>query len=162
MLQVADILGESVVDGKGLRVVAFLQGCPHGCDGCHNPKLLPFEGGISYEPEALSKAILAQLTPIHRGVTFSGGDPLAQAEGLLQVIKALRLSKPDLNIWVYTGYLFEEVKEYPVLKEINVLVDGPFIMAQRDISLPFCGSGNQRIIDLPKTLVMGAVQKLIL
>ena len=162
MLKVASILLESVVDGIGIRTVVFLQGCPRHCLGCHNEKLIPFDGGEEYTATELADEILRYLTPIHRGITFSGGEPLSQADDLMDVIYLLRKAKPDLNIWVYTGYLFEEVKEYPVLKEINVLVDGPFIMAQRDISLPFCGSGNQRIIDLPKTLATGAVQKLIL
>lgn len=160
LLKIADILVESVVDGKGLRTVIFFQGCPHHCEGCHNAKLLPFEGGKSYTPEMLAREILAKMTPIHKGVTFSGGDPLAQSEELLQVIKILRKEKPNLNIWTYTGYLFEEVKSYPVLKEIDVLVDGPFILSKRDISLPFRGSANQRIIDLPKTFATGAVQEL--
>lgn len=157
MLQVANILEESVVDGKGLRTVVFLQGCPHRCAGCHNPKLWPSKGGKGYTPEALAATIIAKMSPIHRGVTFSGGEPLAQAEELLQVIKGLRKIKPELNIWVYTGYIFEEIKDYPVLQEINVLVDGPFILAKRDISLPFRGSGNQRIIDLPKTFAQGGL-----
>jgi anaerobic ribonucleoside-triphosphate reductase activating protein len=160
LLKIADILVESVVDGKGLRTVIFFQGCPDHCEGCHNAKLLPFEGGKSYTPEMLAREILAKMTPIHKGVTFSGGDPLAQSEELLQVIKILRKEKPNLNIWTYTGYLFEEVKSYPVLKEIDVLVDGPFILSKRDISLPFRGSANQRIIDLPKTFATGAVQEL--
>lgn len=160
-MQVADILGESVVDGKGLRTVVFLQGCPHGCEGCHNPKLWSYDGGNAYTPEALASAIVNKMSPIHRGVTFSGGEPLAQAEGLLQVIKILRKIKPELNIWVYTGYVFEQISNYSVLKEIDVLVDGPFIIAQRDISLPFRGSKNQRIIDLHKTFASGGlIQKL--
>lgn len=162
LLKVADILGESVVDGKGLRTVIFLQGCPHHCEGCHNPNLLSFEGGKSYKPEILVREIFAKMTPIHRGITFSGGDPLAQAEDLLHVIKILRKEKPNLNIWTYTGYSFEEVKNYPVLKEIDVLVDGPFILSERDISLPFRGSRNQRIIDLPKTFMTGVIQEVCL
>ena len=161
MLRVADILSESVVDGQGLRTVVFLQGCPRHCKGCHNAPLIPFEGGTPYTPEDLAKTILEKMSPIHRGVTFSGGDPLAQAEELTGVIKIMRKEKPDLNIWVYTGYLFEEVKEYPILKEINVLVDGPFILDKRDISLPFRGSDNQRIIDVPETLKKQEIQLLL-
>ena len=78
ILKVADILRESIVDGKGMRAVVFFQGCPRHCRGCHNEQLLPFEGGRGYTPEALSAEILQLLTPLHRGVTFSGGDPLAQ------------------------------------------------------------------------------------
>lgn len=162
MLQVADILGESVCDGLGLRTVVFLQGCPRHCKGCHNAALIPFEGGRAYTPAELAAAILQKLTPIHRGVTFSGGDPLAQAKELEQVIPLVRQERPDINIWVYTGYLYEDVKDYPVLRLIDVLVDGPFILEQKDISLPFKGSGNQRLIDVPQTLAQGSVAVLSL
>lgn len=151
-LKVADVLAESVVDGTGIRTVVFFQGCPRHCPGCHNEPLIPFEGGTEYYPEDLAELIIGKMTPIHRGVTFSGGDPLAQADGLLDLVYLLRKAKPDLNIWIYTGYLFEEVKDLPVIKAINVLVDGPFILEQRDISLPFRGSGNQRIIDISATI----------
>ena len=100
------------------------------------------------------------MTPIHRGITFSGGDPLAQADGLLDLVYLLRKAKPDLNIWLYTGYLFEEVKDLPVVKAVNVMVDGPFILEQRDISLPFKGSGNQRVIDIPATMQKNKVVEL--
>lgn len=157
MLRVADILAESVVDGIGIRTVVFFKGCPRHCPGCHNAALIPFEGGTEYSPEDLAELILSKMTPIHRGVTFSGGDPLAQATELIDLAYFLRKAKPDLNIWVYTGYLFEEVKDLPVMKAINVIVDGPFILEQRDISLPFKGSGNQRIIDVPASLRDGKI-----
>ncbi|MDD4085058.1 MAG: anaerobic ribonucleoside-triphosphate reductase activating protein [Acidaminococcaceae bacterium] len=152
ILKVADILRESIVDGKGMRAVVFFQGCPRHCRGCHNEQLLPFEGGREYTPEALSAEILQLLTPLHRGVTFSGGDPLAQPEGLYATTSLLRKARPDLNIWLYTGYLFEEVMHFPVVADIDVIVDGPFVLEQRDISLPFKGSGNQRIIDVKASL----------
>ena len=151
-LKVADILAESVVDGLGIRTVVFFQGCPRHCQGCHNATLIPFEGGTEYYPEELAEQIIAKMTPIHRGITFSGGDPLAQPDGLLDLVYLLRKAKPTLNIWLYTGYLFEEVKDLPVVKAVNVMVDGPFILEQRDISLPFKGSGNQRVIDIPATI----------
>ena len=151
-LKVADILAESVVDGLGIRTVVFFQGCPRHCPGCHNAPLISFEGGTEYYPEELAELILAKMTPIHRGITFSGGDPLAQADGLLDLVYLLRKAKPALNIWLYTGYLFEDVKELPVVKAVNVMVDGPFILEQRDISLPFKGSSNQRVIDISATI----------
>ncbi|MEG0798015.1 MAG: anaerobic ribonucleoside-triphosphate reductase activating protein [Acidaminococcaceae bacterium] len=157
MLKVADILAESVVDGVGIRTVVFLQGCPRHCKGCHNEALLPFSGGTAYTAADLVAAITTKLTPLHRGVTFSGGDPLAQAEGLATVIALLRQKAPRLTMWVYTGYTYEEVKTWPVLEQIDVLVDGPFILEQRDLSLPFRGSGNQRIIDVPASLQAGQV-----
>ena len=80
MLRVAGILNESIVDGPGIRAVVFFQGCPRHCEGCHNPSTLPFEGGMEYTPEDLAQDVIKRLTPLHRGITLSGGDPLAQAE----------------------------------------------------------------------------------
>ncbi|HIU63537.1 MAG TPA: anaerobic ribonucleoside-triphosphate reductase activating protein [Candidatus Avacidaminococcus intestinavium] len=161
LIQVADILAESVVDGKGLRVVVFFQGCPRRCPGCHNEALLPFKGGKQYTPAALADQILKKVTPLHKGITFSGGDPLAQADGLLEVIQILKQKQSTLDYWVYTGYLYEDVSEYDVLHEIDVLVDGPFILAERDLTLPFRGSTNQRILDVPKSLAMNKATILV-
>lgn len=155
MLRVAGILNESIVDGPGIRAVVFFQGCPRHCEGCHNPSTLPFEGGTEYTPEDLAKDVIKRLTPLHRGITLSGGDPLAQADGVLEFLQAIKKHKPGLNVWCYTGYVYNEVKNLTVLKEINVLVDGPFILAQRDLDFPYRGSRNQRLIDVPASLEKG-------
>jgi len=157
MIRYRDVIPDSIVDGPGLRVVAFLQGCPRRCEGCHNPSLLPTEGGTEVTERELAKMLLKKVTAKHTGITFSGGDPLMQPEALYNVISYIRNRKPDLSIWVYTGYLYEEVKDLPVLELIDVLVDGPFILNQKDISLVFKGSRNQRIIDVPKSLAAGKV-----
>lgn len=157
VIRIADIIRESVVDGPGFRTVVFTQGCPRHCKGCHNPELLPVEGGEEMNAEQLVDAIEERLTKLTRGVTFSGGDPLMQAGVLYEVIKLLKIRQPRLDIWVYTGYLYEEVKELPVMELIDVLVDGPFVEELRDISLPFMGSGNQRLIDVPATREAGKV-----
>lgn len=152
---VAGITKGSVVDGLGIRTVVYFQGCPRHCPGCHNPETIPTEGGRELTVEQLVQEIIATITPLTKGVTFSGGDPLLQAEALLAVIKLLKERQPQLDIWVYTGYQWEEVKHLPVLSLVDVLVDGPFIEEKRDISLAFRGSSNQRIIDVPKTLATG-------
>lgn len=158
MLQVAAILEESIVDGVGIRTVVFFQGCPRHCEGCHNPDLLPFAGGTPYTPLQLAETVLAKMTPLHRGITLSGGDPLAQpGEELTGFLQLLRSARPQLTIWCYTGYWYDEVKTYPVLNNIDVLVDGPFILAQRNLDLPFRGSENQRLIDLPATRTAGEI-----
>lgn len=157
MIRYAAIIAESVVDGRGIRTTVFLQGCPRHCLGCHNPELLAMQGGIAIEEAELVREILAQLTPIHRGITFSGGDPLAQPDSLLKVVVMLRQARPDLDVWVYTGYEFNQVQELPIMQYIDVLVDGPFILAQKDLRLPFRGSKNQRLIDVKKTLVQGMI-----
>ena len=151
MLKVANILPESVVDGLGIRTVIFFQGCPRHCVGCHNEKLIPFAGGTEYTATELADEILTYLSPIHRGITFSGGEPLSQADDLMDVIYLLRKAKPNLNIWVYTGFVFEDISTWPVISSFDVLVDGPFIMTERNLFLPFRGSNNQRLIDIPQT-----------
>lgn len=157
MLKVASIIPESVVDGPGIRTVVFLQGCPRHCEGCHNEPLLPFTGGTEYSASDLADEILRYLTPIHRGITFSGGDPLAQTDGLMDLIYLLRKAKPELNIWTYTGYTYEEVADWPIVSTFNVLVDGPYLKKQRNLFLPFRGSENQRIIDIPATRAQGKI-----
>lgn len=152
LLQVANILSESVVDGLGIRTVVFFQGCPRHCPGCHNEPLIPFEGGTEYDASDLADIILKHLTPIHRGVTFSGGEPLSQPDGLMDLIYLLRKERPNLNIWVYTGFTYEEVAKMPLVNSFDVLIDGPFIMQERNLDLPFRGSNNQRLIDIPQTL----------
>lgn len=160
MIRYADVLADSIVDGTGLRVVAFLQGCPRSCEGCHNPSLLPPQGGLEVPERELAKMLLKKLTVKHAGITFSGGDPLMQPEALYNVITFIRNRKPEINIWVYTGFLFEEIKDLPVIKLIDVLVDGPFILKEKDISLFFKGSRNQRIIDIPNYLLTGKITEL--
>lgn len=160
LLKVANILSESVVDGLGIRTVVFFQGCPRHCYGCHNEALIPFEGGTEYSATELADIILRYLTPIHRGVTFTGGDPLSQPDGLMDLIYLLRKEKPDLNIWVYTGFTYEEVADMPLVNSFDVLVDGPFIMSQRNLDLPFRGSNNQRLIDIPQTIAKKEVVEL--
>jgi anaerobic ribonucleoside-triphosphate reductase activating protein len=124
--------------------------------------LLPREGGQEITERELAKMLLKKLTPKHAGLTFSGGDPLMQWEKLLNVISFIRKRKPGVNIWVYTGYTFEEVKDLPVMELIDVLVDGPFIVKEKDISLVFRGSRNQRIIDVPKSLESGEIREFFL
>ncbi len=154
MIRYAKILLESVVDGPGIRIVAFLQGCVRHCEGCHNPELLPMAGGNEIGEREFAEFLLSKVNGLHRGITFSGGDPLAQADALTKVISVIKQKKPQLNIWVYTGFTFEAVKHLPVMKLIDVLVDGPFVMAERDLSLAFRGSSNQRIIDVKTSLAL--------
>ena len=161
MLRVAGILNESIVDGPGIRAVVFFQGCPRHCEGCHNPSTLPFEGGMEYTPEDLAQDVIKRLTPLHRGITLSGGDPLAQADVVLEFLQAIKKLKPGLNVWCYTGYTLEQLLQeadpdrMALLRETDVLVDGPFLLAQRSLELKYCGSRNQRLIDVKKTLSSG-------
>ena len=152
----ADLQTDSIVDGPGLRAVLWTQGCSHHCKGCQNPQTWDFDGG-GLVP---IKEVLAAIDELkyHTGLTLSGGDPLYQVKECLEIIKYAR--KKGLNIWVYTGFTWEEIMKMSkkdkiyleFLKYVDVLVDGRFILEERDLSLLFRGSRNQRLIDVPKSL----------
>lgn len=153
-IRIAGIENDSITDGPGLRLTFFVQGCPRTCPGCHNPESLPMEGGRLCRTEDLFERI--RKNPILTGVTFSGGEPLIQAAALLPLAKMIRQEKLDLAI--YTGYLFEEILAHSdphvlsLLSLADILIDGPFVIKQRNLSLRFRGSENQRILDLPRSL----------
>lgn len=155
MVRFADIIDESIVDGLGVREVVFLQGCLNNCEGCHNPDLKPLDGGRDISEEALAGLILGKLTPVHRGITFSGGEPMLQADSLVQVVSRIRAVRPNLDFWLYTGFLYEEISDHPLMSLIDVVVDGPFIQVQRDPSCVFYGSANQRLIDVSESRKSG-------
>ncbi|MBC8528397.1 anaerobic ribonucleoside-triphosphate reductase activating protein [Christensenellaceae bacterium NSJ-44] len=156
-LRLSGFTQDSIVDGPGLRATVFLQGCPHRCPGCHNPQTHAFDGGTLMDTQALLQKIAAN--PLLDGVTFSGGEPFCQAQALCHLARGVRAL--GLNLWCYTGYLFEELLEkgdphqIALLRELDVLVDGPFIQEQRSLELTFCGSRNQRIIDVHQSLAAG-------
>ena len=157
----ADLQTDSIVDGPGLRAVLWTQGCGHHCKGCQNPQTWDFLGGGLVPIEMVKEAI--RELEYHTGLTFSGGDPMFQVDACLEIAKYAK--SLGLDIWVYTGFTFEELlkmsKTKPVyldfLKEIDVLVDGKFILEQRDLSILFRGSRNQRLIDVKKTLSSGNI-----
>ena len=150
---------DSIVDGPGIRYAVFTQGCPHHCPGCHNPESHDFSGGREVETETIIAAIRAN--PLLDGVTLSGGDPLCQPEACREIAEAARAA--HLNVWCYTGWtwvaLQQEADEQmlALLRAADVLGDGPFVEAQRSLELNFCGSRNQRLIDVQKTLLAGEV-----
>jgi len=152
------ITRDSIVDGPGLRAVIWTQGCRHNCKGCHNPGTHDFNGGFLMDTED----IIGELKDLklHRGITFSGGDPFEQPYECLEIAKAAK--QIGLDIWCYTGYTLEELINkrgsktkdgwIEFLKHIDVLVDGPFILERKNLLLKFMGSDNQRIIDVKKSL----------
>lgn len=158
MLRIADIITESIVDGLGVRLVVFCQGCHWHCEGCHNPGTWDFNAGTELTEDELVEEVLKRLTPLHRGITLSGGDPLDQAESVTEFLKKLKAVKPDLNVWCYTGYIYENIKDYEVLRFIDVLVDGPFVLKERDLSCAFRGSRNQRLINVRDTLASDEIK----
>lgn len=158
-MRIAGTINDSIVDGPGFRFTIFTQGCPHRCPGCHNPKTHDFEGGkLADTQEIIEKFRKNELLD---GITLSGGEPLCQSEACRVLARAAHES--GLNVWCYTGYTFEELMEgfeaHPewaaLLQEVDVLVDGRFILAQRTLEARFRGSKNQRLIDVPASLAQG-------
>ena len=160
MLYLGGIKELSIVDGIGFRYVIFCSGCPHRCNGCHNKHLWELESGNEVSVEELFENI--KNLPDHVNITFSGGEPFFQAKAFSNLAKKIK-ENTNKTIWCYTGFRYEDLIEsnkeefIELLKNIDVLVDGPFILEQRDITLPFRGSSNQRIIDVRKSIIEGKV-----
>lgn len=146
-------------NGKAIGTVLWVSGCEHHCEGCHNASTWDASSGMEWDEAAESHLMATLEYPYVRRLTFSGGDPLAtyNRDTVTEIARKVRQEFPDKKIWVYTGYRFEDVQELPIMNLIDVLVDGRFVKEQKDISLPFCGSRNQRVIDVPKTLETGKV-----
>ena len=156
MLDLSGIVGDSIVDGPGIRTTVFCQGCPHHCPGCHNPETWDFGCGTPMQEEDIVDIVRSN--PLCRGVTFSGGEPFAQAEGFARLARLLK--DKGYEVASYSGYTFEELLEgsqaqKELLASIDVLIDGPFLMAEKSLELAFRGSRNQRILDVPKSLAAG-------
>lgn len=148
-----EIIPETIVDGDGIRTSIYVSGCNHHCKGCHNPESWDFNSGKPLTKEVIDNVIKhIKENPLIEGVTFSGGDPLeiGNAKDLLEILK--RFNMENINVWVYTGYILEELllmdTQRECLKYIDFLVDGPFIEKEKDPELVFRGSKNQRIICL--------------
>jgi anaerobic ribonucleoside-triphosphate reductase activating protein len=159
MLQILQIIEDTMVDGPGLRTSVYCAGCRHQCPGCHNPQSWDPQGGHVMTTADILRVIEAD--PYTRGVTFTGGDPMYQPEGFADLARAIRKEVPQKDIWCYTGFLYEQLLALPrqrqLLELIDVLVDGPFLRQQRTEELPFRGSANQRIIDVQASLAQQRV-----
>lgn len=158
ILRIAGTVAESIVDGPGLRYTVFVQGCPHHCEGCHNPQTHDFSGGTEMTVDALLTDLGRY--PYLKGVTFSGGEPFCQAEGLYQLGAALKAQ--GRSLMAFSGYTFEELRAQSdpyvgkLLGLLDLLVDGRFVLAERSLELRFRGSSNQRVLDVPASLTAGA------
>ncbi len=156
-MNVAGINFESIADGAGVRVVVFVSGCEHDCKGCHNPTSHSFSVGRPFT-ENLQDEIINYIrkTPFISGLTLSGGDPMYSAPDLIPFVKRLKRELPNISVWIYSGFTYEEILEHGdmnmLLRLCDVLVDGPFILEQRDITLAYRGSTNQRLIDIQKSI----------
>lgn len=151
-------VGDSIVDGPGLRCVVFCQGCPHACPECHNPNSHSFLSGEIVSVDSVYQRILQY--PLCKGVTFSGGEPFCQAESLCILAKQLKQDGKELA--AYSGYTFEELMngsaaQRELLSLLDILVDGPFLANQKNLNLRFRGSANQRIIRVQESLTQNSV-----
>ena len=155
-LRIAGTIGESIVDGPGIRYVLFTQGCPHGCPGCHNPQTHDFAGGTEVQVSDLLADILKR--PYVKAVTLSGGEPFCQPAPLAQLAAALK--DKGFHLMCYSGYTFEELLQLeearPLLEQLDLLVDGRFVESRKNIELRFRGSDNQRVLDVPASLAAGS------
>lgn len=154
-----NITKDDMLNGDGLRVVLWVAGCCHHCKECQNPMTWDQEGGIPFDDLA-KEEIFAELSKSYvSGITFSGGDPLyvQNREVIGNLIMEIKEKFPQKTIWLYTGYVWDEVKDLPYIQMLDVLIDGPFIVEQKNISLPWRGSANQRVINVKKTLESGEI-----
>lgn len=158
-MKYAGIIENDVTAGEGVCVSFFTQGCPHHCAGCHNPETWNFGGGKEFTQDTLGQIIRAvRKNGVQRNLCIMGGEPLCQENQFLTllVMNAVKEEYPDLKIYIWTGYIYEDLikesnnnnKLKSILEMADVLIDGPYIQEERDITLPMRGSRNQRIINL--------------
>lgn len=148
-----------MLNGDGLRVVLWVSGCTHCCKDCHNPITWDPNGGLEFD-ESAKQEIFAELEKDYvHGITFSGGDPLHinNAYDVAELAKEIREKYPKKSIWLYTGGMWEDVKNMKVIPYLDVLIDGEFEVDKKDVNLHWVGSSNQRVIDVQKTLEKGEV-----
>lgn len=156
-----NITTDSIVDGEGIRSVIWCQGCIHNCPGCHNPETHSFDAGILRDVDEVCEEI--KNIEFQDGITLSGGDPMCQIDACLEIAKFCQ--ENNLNVWCYTGYTIEKLLERSLkeeklkefLKNIDVLVDSPFILELKSYNVPFRGSKNQRLIDSKRSILENKV-----
>ena len=161
-IRLAGVVRESIVDGPGIRFVVFCQGCIHDCPGCQNPDTHDFNGGYDCDIQKILEAV--DQNKLLDGITFSGGEPFCQAGRFIPLAKEIR-KREGLDILIFTGFTYEQLEDMgksdPDVKELmdmaDTLVDGRFVLEERDLSLRFRGSRNQRIIDMNATRKEGHV-----
>jgi len=154
-----NITVDDMLNGDGLRTVLWVSGCDHRCRGCQNPQTWPEMSGIPFDEAAREELFEALSRDYMNGITFSGGDPLfcPNRETIGELIDEIREKLPEKTIWLYTGSLFEEIKSIPMIRKVDVIVDGPYIESLRDTQLHWKGSKNQRVIDVKRTLDEGRI-----
>ncbi len=154
-----NITKDDMLNGDGLRVVLWVAGCSHRCRECQNPVTWDPDGGIPFTEES-KRELFAELgKPYISGVTFSGGDPLYRSNEpeILELAKEIREKFPGKTIWLYTGSVWDEIKDHEIIGYVDVLVDGEYVKELRSTQLYWRGSSNQRVIDVKKTLESGTL-----
>ena len=160
-MRIYGVVTDSIVDGPGYRTAVFAQGCPHHCPGCHNPESHDPNGGTDWTLDAVEAKFTGN--PLLDGITLTGGEPFCQPAACAEL--ARRAHDKGLNVWTFTGYLYEKLLEMAaeneavstLLERTDVLVEGPFLLAERSLELLYKGSKNQRIIDMNKTRAEGGI-----
>lgn len=154
-----NITHDDMLNGDGLRVVLWVAGCNHRCPQCHNPITWDIEGGILFDDIAKAEVFATLDKDYISGITFSGGDPLhpENRTDIEKLIIEIHNKYPQKTIWLYTGYVWDAVKDLPYMQYVDVLVDGPFLIEQKDIKLHWRGSANQRVINVKETLRLGQI-----
>ncbi|MDD4200507.1 MAG: anaerobic ribonucleoside-triphosphate reductase activating protein [Eubacteriales bacterium] len=160
-IRIAGIMRESIVDGPGIRFAVFCQGCPHNCPGCHNPETHDFFGGSEVKVDRIIEEF--DKNPLLVGMTFSGGEPMCQSEGFAALGKLVK--QRGKSITIFSGYTLEQLlaqaKENRATAELlnicDILIDGPFVQAKRDMTLKYRGSSNQRVIDMKRAREEGRI-----
>lgn len=155
-IRISGMIDESIVDGPGLRMTVFVQGCPHHCKGCHNPQTHDFDGGEVKSVIEIFESF--KENPLLSGITFSGGEPFCQPGPLGRLGQLVK--GEGQNVVTYTGYTYEQLLEMSktdegvkdLLEVTDILIDGPYVEEKRDLDLKYRGSSNQRIIILNKKL----------
>ena len=155
----AKINTHDVANGPGVRVSLFVSGCEHRCPGCFNQEAWDFEYGQEFTVQQAQDIIEESRPDYIKGLSVLGGEPLHDfnLDWVQLLLDFWKKEHPDKTVWLYTGYRWEDVADYFVLRFVDVLVDGPFIEPEKDLSLRFRGSRNQRIIDVKKSLAAGEV-----
>lgn len=154
-----NITKDDMLNGDGLRVVLWVAGCEHRCPNCQNPVTWDINGGLEFD-DAAKKELFVELEKSYvSGITMSGGDPLhtMHREEMGELINEIAEKFPEKTIWLYSGYEWHEVKSLPFMRNVDVMVDGPFIEKQKNNNLQWRGSSNQKVIDVKKSLEIGKI-----
>ena len=150
---------DNMLNGEGLRVILWVTGCPHHCEGCHNPWSWDPNEGKHFDSNAYLELVNELKKDYVNGITFLGGEPLApyNLDTVTSIAKTIREEYPKKTIWCYTGYTYEDIEKYDIMKYLDVLIDGEFIKELKDVKLYWRGSSNQRVIDIKETRKTGKV-----